>query len=131
MVSRHRLFKHRRQAAVRQVQFETLESRHLLTGSMMPSGIDSLTIDPEAYDQQHVLVRFVDPLAENSTTASIDTSQIIPGSQSVPLLDSLPSLQRVSLPAGVDVEQALARFRATRCIVRRTKLPTSVVTHSK
>ena len=109
--------RNKRLARSRQIKFESLEARHLLTGGLVSSGIDSVELDPNVFDGHDVLVRFADQAVSSSGDVRAVASDILPGSRAVPLMDGLPNLQRVQLPDGVGVEQALALFRGRSDVV--------------
>ncbi len=105
----------RRRWARRWVQIELLEQRCLLTAELTSSGLASLSLNPDAYAGDSILVRFQDASTSANVQASeaggVSAASILPGSRSQSIMQGLPALQRVELPPNVAVADALAAFR--------------------
>ncbi|MCI0376699.1 MAG: S8 family serine peptidase [Gemmataceae bacterium] len=93
---------------VHRLALETLEERIALSADMPLLDMGQFAFDPSAYDANSILVRFRD-----DTVDSIGlVSTILPAADSQTLLPSLPGLQRITLPEGVDVPTALALYQS-------------------
>ncbi len=86
---------------------ENLEDRTLLSSSGLMD-LSTFRVDPAlGIDPNHILVRF---RAQNQEAIS---RAILPGSQLGAVMELVPGLREVTLPAGVSVQQALAAYQAS------------------
>jgi subtilisin family serine protease len=75
----------------------------ILEKRLVPSGI----LEPGSYDPSTVLVRF------RTDAAGAAAAQVLPGAVLKPETDLVPGLDKVELPPGEGVTDALARYRAS------------------
>lgn len=91
---------------------ECLELRRLLAadvGALL--NMPGLVADPASYDSGSILVRFrEDPAAQPRTSTHRDAS-VLAGRGAESLLSWLPELQRIQVPAELDVESVLAMYQ--------------------
>src|SRR5262245_36599335 len=89
---------------------ETLEDRTLLSSSGLMD-LSTFQVNPAlGIDPNHILVQFRTPNAEALSQA------LLPGSQLGPVMELVPGLREVTLPAGVSVQRALAAYQASSLV---------------
>ncbi len=104
---------HRKVRSLRtRLALECLEDRTLLDAGLAPLPLSALAVDPRSFDTSTLLVRFA-PGADAALFSAFDEQGVVIGRE----LALVPGLREIHLSAGVDLEAALALFRANPSVI--------------